>query len=213
MIIEPSLLNTNTYDVCNQLEQLEKAGITHLHIDVMDGHFVPSQAFGPNTVNDLKDKTEFILDIHLMIEKPENFIPLYKNADIITVHYESTCHLYRAIQMIKELGIQAGVAINPGTSVNVIQDILGIVDQVLIMTINPGVPGQTFIKTMPKKIKELSELKKKNQFHFDIQVDGNITNETISECLKSGANVFVSGGYIFGGDIQERISCLSKGGK
>ena len=214
MIIVPSLLNANNYDIKSNLKEVGEAGITHLHIDIMDGHFVPNQAFGPNIINDLKKNTDFVLDVHLMIEEPENHINNYKNADIITVHYESTRHLYRNIQMIKSLGIKAGVAINPATPVCVIEDILPFVDQILVMTINPGVSNQIFIREMTKKINKLSKLKKENDFHYDSQVDGNITNETIKDCLKVGANVFVSGGYIFNGNsIKERINSLIKAGE
>lgn len=214
MIIVPSLLNANNYDIKSNLKEVGEAGITHLHIDIMDGHFVPNQAFGPNIINDLKKNTDFVLDVHLMIEEPENHINNYKNADIITVHYESTRHLYRNIQMIKSLGIKAAVAINPATPVCVIEDILPFVDQILVMTINPGVSNQIFIREMTKKINKLSKLKKENDFHYDIQVDGNITNETIKDCLKVGANVFVSGGYIFNGNsIKERINSLIKAGE
>lgn len=213
MVIAPSLLNANTYDIIKQLKEVKDAGVRYLHIDVMDGHFVPNQAFGSNTINDLKEKTEFILDVHLMIENPEKYINDYKNADIITVHYESTKHLYRAIQMIHALGKRAGVAINPATSVCMIREILPFVDQVLVMTINPGVPGQKFISSTLHKMKELAKIKSDNNFCYDIQVDGNITDLTIIECLKSGVNVFVSGGYIFNGHITERIQNLLKAGE
>lgn len=208
MIILPSLLNANTYNIKEQLQILKDKGIDHLHVDVMDGQFVPSQAFGPNTVNDLKNMTDFKLDVHLMIENPEKHIPLYKNADIITVHYESTRHLYRAIQLIKDMGLKACVAINPATSVSMIEEVLPMLDQVLVMTINPGVPGEKFIAQTMTKIEKLDQLKKEKNYHFNIEVDGNVNKDTINECLKAGANMFVSGSYIFNGSIPDNIDSL-----
>lgn len=208
MIILPSLLNANTYNIKEQLQILKDKGIDHLHVDVMDGQFVPSQAFGPNIVNDLKNMTDFKLDVHLMIENPEKHIPLYKNADIITVHYESTRHLYRAIQLIKNMGLKACVAINPATSVSMIEEVLPMLDQVLVMTINPGVPGEKFIAQTMTKIEKLDQLKKEKNYHFNIEVDGNVNKDTINECLKAGANMFVSGSYIFNGSIPDNIDSL-----
>lgn len=208
MIILPSLLNANTYNIKEQLQILKDKGIDHLHVDVMDGQFVPSQAFGPNTVNDLKNMTDFKLDVHLMIENPEKHIPLYKNADIITAHYESTRHLYRAIQLIKNMGLKACVAINPATSVSMIEEVLPMLDQVLVMTINPGVPGEKFIAQTMTKIEKLDQLKKEKNYHFNIEVDGNVNKDTINECLKAGANMFVSGSYVFNGSIPDNIDSL-----
>lgn len=208
MIILPSLLNANTYNIKEQLQILKDKGINHLHVDVMDGQFVPSQAFGPNTVNDLKNMIDFKLDVHLMIENPEKHIPLYKNADIITVHYESTRHLYRAIQLIKNMGLKACVAINPATSVSMIEEVLPMLDQVLVMTINPGVPGEKFIAQTMTKIEKLDQLKKEKNYHFNIEVDGNVNKDTINECLKAGANMFVSGSYVFNGSIPDNIDSL-----
>lgn len=208
MIILPSLLNANTYNIKEQLQILKDKGIDHLHVDVMDGQFVPSQAFGPNTVNDLKNMTDFKLDVHLMIENPEKHIPLYKNADIITVHYESTRHLYRAIQLIKNMGLKACVAINPATSVSMIEEVLPMLDQVLVMTINPGVPGEKFIAQTMTKIEKLNQLKKEKNYHFNIEVDGNVNKDTINECLKAGTNMFVSGSYVFNGSIPDNIDSL-----
>ena len=208
MIILPSLLNANTYNIKEQLQILKDKGIDHLHVDVMDGQFVPSQAFGPNTVNDLKNMTDFKLDVHLMIENPDKHIPLYKNADIITVHYESTRHLYRAIQLIKDMGLKACVAINPATSVSMIEEVLPMLDQVLVMTINPGVPGEKFIAQTMTKIEKLNQLKKEKNYHFNVEVDGNVNKDTINECLKAGANMFVSGSYVFNGSIPDNIDSL-----
>lgn len=208
MIILPSLLNANTYNIKEQLQILKDKGIDHLHVDVMDGQFVPSQAFGPNTVNDLKNMTDFKLDVHLMIENPEKHILLYKNADIITVHYESTRHLYRAIQLIKNMGLKACVAINPATSVSMIEEVLPMLDQVLVMTINPGVPGEKFIAQTMTKIEKLNQLKKEKNYHLNIEVDGNVNKDTINECLKAGANMFVSGSYVFNDSIPDNIDSL-----
>lgn len=208
MIILPSLLNANTYNIKEQLQILKDKGIDHLHVDVMDGQFVPSQAFGPNTVNDLKNMTDFKLDVHLMIENPEKHILLYKNADIITVHYESTRHLYRAIQLIKDMGLKTCVAINPATSVSMIEEVLPMLDQVLVMTINPGVPGEKFIAQTMTKIEKLNQLKKEKNYHFNIEVDGNVNKDTINKCLKAGANMFVSGSYVFNGSIPDNIDSL-----
>lgn len=208
MIILPSLLNANTYNIKEQLQILKDKGIDHLHVDVMDGQFVPSQAFGPNTVNDLKNMTDFKLDVHLMIENPEKHILLYKNADIITVHYESTRHLYRAIQLIKDMGLKACAAINPATSVSMIEEVLPMLDQVLVMTINPGVPGEKFIAQTMTKIEKLNQLKKEKNYHFNIEVDGNVNKDTINKCLKAGANMFVSGSYVFNGSIPDNIDSL-----
>ena len=208
MIILPSLLNANTYNIKEQLQILKDKGIDHLHVDVMDGQFVPSQAFGPNTVNDLKKMTDFKLDVHLMIEDPEKHIPFYQNADIITVHYESTRHLYRAIQLIKNMGLKACVAINPATSVSMIEEVLPMLDRVLVMTINPGVPGEKFIAQTMTKIEKLNQLKKEKNYNFNIEVDGNVNKDTINECLKAGANMFVSGSYVFNGSIPSNIDYL-----
>lgn len=213
MIIVPSLLNANTYKIISNLSEVKKAGVNYLHIDVMDGHFVPNQAFGANTVNDLKKETGFILDVHLMIENPEKYLFDYKNADIITIHAEATNHLYRCVQIIKDLGVKAGVAINPGTPVSAIGEVLPLLDQVLVMTINPGVSGQSFIEHSITKIDELSTIKTNNNYNYDIQVDGNITDKTIKRCLKAGANIFVSGGFVFNGDsIETQIMKLFMAG-
>ena len=179
MIIAPSLLNSNIYDIQETVKIAKIAGDNYLHIDVMDGNFVPMQAFGGKIVTDLKKKTDLILDVHLMINNPELHIEEYKDADIITVHEESTKQLYNCLNQIKNLGIKAGVAINPGTPVNTLTEVLNLVDQVLVMTVNPAMLGERFIKNSVKKIMELKEIKENSNYLFDIEADGNINEETI----------------------------------
>ena len=174
----------------------------------MDGLFVKSISFGMPVIKSARSATDKVFDVHLMIEDPEKHIPLYQNADIITVHYESTRHLYRAIQLIKNMGLKACVAINPATSVSMIEEVLPMLDQVLVMTINPGVPGEKFIAQTMTKIEKLNQLKKEKDYHFNIEVDGNVNKDTINECLKAGANMFVSGSYVFNGSIPDNIDSL-----
>lgn len=152
MIIVPSLLNSNIYDVQENVKITKDAGDNYLHIDVMDGSFVPMQSFGGKLVTDLKKKTNLVLDVHLMINNPELHIEEYRDADIITVHQESTKQLYNCLNQIKKLGKKAGVAINPGTPVHMLTDVFDLVDQVLVMTVNPGMLGESFIKSTLKKI-------------------------------------------------------------
>ena len=156
-IISPSLLNSDTYQIKEQFEALEKCGINYIHIDITDGHFVPMISFGANTVKDLRKHTDFVLDCHLMVENPENLIPVIADAgaDIITVHTEATKHIYRSIQTIKKCGKKAGIAINPGTPVSMIKEILPMADLVLCMTTNPGVFGESFIPSVADKVKNL----------------------------------------------------------
>lgn len=204
MIIVPSLLNSNIYDIQENVKIAKTVGDNYLHIDVMDGNFVPTQSFGGKIVTDLKKKTDLVLDVHLMINNPELHIEEYKDADIISIHQESTKQLYNCLNQIKKLGKKAGVAINPGTPVNTLTDVFNLIDQVLVMTVNPGMLGEKFIKSTLKKIAELKQIKDSNKYLFDIEVDGNINDQTIIPCYTSGANVFVSGGYIFGDDNPEQ---------
>ena len=200
-IISPSLLNSDTYQIKEQFEALEKCGINYIHIDITDGHFVPM--------------ISFVLDCHLMVENPENLIPVIANAgaDIITVHTEATKHIYRSIQTIKKCGKKAGIAINPGTPVSMIKEILPMADIVLCMTTNPGVFGESFIPSVADKVKNLCELREQKGYSYQIQVDGSINDQTAIVCKKAGADIFVSGSYIFGGNIEERIHKIMDAGE
>ena len=215
MIINPSLLNANTYRIKEQLDQLKKGNITHLHIDIADGHFVPVMSFGANTVRDLKKETDLVLDCHMMVEKPEEKIPaiIEAGADIITVHAEATAHIYKNMQKIQGAGRKAGVALNPGTPISMIEEILPFADLILCMISNPGMAGETFINSVTKKIEILNEIRKNKGYRYLIEADGSINEENISFCRKAGADLIVSGRFIFDGKIEEQLWRLRMAGE
>lgn len=199
MKIAPSILSADFSNLQRDIELVEKGGADYIHVDVMDGQFVPNITFGPNIVQAIRPITKLPLDVHLMIVDPEKYIPAFAKAgaDIITVHVEATPHIHRALQMMKDLGVKSGVVINPGTPITMIKHVLPIADQVLVMTVNPGFGGQSFIEETVEKIAELSELREQNNWHYSIEVDGGIVPETAQICQKAGADVFVSGSYIY----------------
>lgn len=199
MKIAPSILSADFSNLQRDIELVEKGGADYIHVDVMDGQFVPNITFGPNIVQAIRPITKLPLDVHLMIVDPENYIPAFAKAgaDIITVHVEATPHIHRALQMMKDLGVKSGVVINPGTPITMIKHVLPIADQVLVMTVNPGFGGQSFIEETVEKIAELSELREQNNWHYSIEVDGGIVPETAQICQKAGADVFVAGSYIY----------------
>lgn len=193
-IVSASLMCANLLNLGKEISLLEKAGVNWLHIDVMDGQFVPNIVFGcPDLVKALKNFTKLPLDVHLMIEKPENHIQAFleAGADIIVIHQESTKQLQKIINQIKEKGAKVGVALNPKTPFSTLKDYLFDLDLILIMTVNPGFAGQKFIAETLKKIKKASQMKKGK--NIDIEVDGGLTLERITECANKGANVFVAG--------------------
>lgn len=198
--IAPSLLNSDCSKITETLELLKNEGLEYLHIDVMDGTFVPDMAFGPHILKDIRPKTDLVLDVHLMIDRPEKIADKFaKNgADIVTFHAEATNHAMKTIQNIKEHGKKAGISINPATSVEIIKPVLSFVDQVLVMTINPGMDNICFIEETCEKIAELAKIREEKNYNFDIQVDGKIDDKTILKCKNAGANIFVSGGFVFG---------------
>ncbi|MBO0432671.1 ribulose-phosphate 3-epimerase [Enterococcus sp. DIV0660C] len=199
MKLAPSILSADFANLQRDIELVEKGGADYIHVDVMDGQFVPNITLGPNVVQAIRPVTKLPLDVHLMIVNPENYITDFAKAgsDIITVHAESTPHIHRAVQMINDLGVKSGVVINPGTPVSAIQHVLSIVDQVLVMTVNPGFGGQSFIEETVVKIVELDLLRQENGYHYAIEVDGGIVPETAKICKEAGADVFVAGSYIY----------------
>lgn len=213
MKIAPSILSADFANLQRDIEFVEKHGADYIHVDVMDGQFVPNITFGPAVVQAIRPITKLPLDVHLMIVNPERFIHEFAKAgaDIIGVHIEATPHLHRAIQMIKAEDVKAEVVINPGTPVEAIKYVLPLVDQILVMTVNPGFGGQSFLPEMADKIRELAKLKEQYGYHYDIEVDGGIDDQTIRVCVEAGANVFVAGSYIYGAQHpEERINALKE---
>jgi ribulose-phosphate 3-epimerase len=198
-ILAPSILSADLSNLAQQIRLTEMGGADWIHCDVMDGHFVPNLTFGPIVVDAVRRSTQLPVDVHLMIKNPDNLLDKFvkAGANYLTVHYEEVVHLNRTINRIIELGCKAGVAINPSTPVKSLEDIAEFADLVLVMSVNPGFGGQSFIPNVLKKIKELVELRKKLNSKFLIEIDGGIDNKTILPALKAGVDVFVAGSSVF----------------
>jgi len=201
-ILAPSILAADLSNLSQQIRLVEMAGADWIHCDIMDGHFVPNLTFGSLIVKAAKNSTKLPLDVHLMIENPDKYLEEFIDAGAknITVHQETVIHLNRTISRIHELGIKAGVSINPSTPINTLTEIAEYVDLILIMSVNPGFGGQSFIPNSLKKIKEAVELRKKLNARFLIEMDGGIDLTTIKPALDAGCDVFVVGSSIFGAD-------------
>ena len=209
-ILSPSILAADFTQLGEEIRRADEAGAQYIHYDVMDGMFVPSITFGMPVLSSIRKITDKILDVHLMIENPERYVDEFADcgADIITVHAESCRHLDRVISQIHQKGIKAGVALNPATSLSVLDYILDKVDMVLIMTVNPGFGGQKFIESSYDKIRELKKRITEKKLQTDIQVDGGINTETLPGVLEAGANIIVAGSAVFKGDIQKNVQEL-----
>ncbi|EHJ56823.1 ribulose-phosphate 3-epimerase [Streptococcus urinalis FB127-CNA-2] len=209
--IAPSILAADYANFASELARIEETNAEYVHIDIMDGQFVPNISFGADVVASMRKHSKLVFDCHLMVVNPERYITSFAQAgaDIMTIHVESTNHIHGALQKIKASGMKAGVVINPGTPVEALKPLLAIVDQVLIMTVNPGFGGQAFIEDCLDKVKAVSKLREELMLDFDIEVDGGVDNQTISSCKKAGANVFVAGSYLFKAkDLVSQVQTL-----
>lgn len=198
-LLAPSILSADLSNLAQQIRLVEMSGADWIHCDIMDGHFVPNITFGPVIVKAAKKCTKLPIDVHLMIKNPDNYLEDFRNsgADIISVHFEEAVHLNRTINRIKELGVKAGVVINPSTPVSSLKDIAEYIDLLLIMTVNPGFGGQSFISNSERRISQAVDLRKSLNANFLIEVDGGINSKTIKSVLKAGCDVFVAGSSIF----------------
>lgn len=200
--LSPSILSADFSNIKEDILKIVEGGADYIHLDVMDGMFVPNITFGAPVIKKIRNITDKPFDVHLMVEKPERFIEDFKDAgaDIITVHAEASIHIHRTIQMIKNAGLKAGISLNPATSIEAIKYLLNDLDMVLIMTVNPGFGGQSFIEEMKEKIIELRRIIDERNLDIDIQVDGGIKLDNIEEIKGWGANIFVVGSGIFNAD-------------
>jgi ribulose-phosphate 3-epimerase len=197
--IAPSILSADLLQLQKQIKTVEQNGADFIHVDVMDGHFVPNITFGPVIVSVLKRITNLPLDVHLMVSEPDKYVSQFAEAgaNYLTVHVESNQHLHRTVQIIKSLGVKAGVSLNPATPIYAIEPMLSEIDMILAMTVNPGFGGQKFIELVLQKISALAEIKIRNGYDYLIEVDGGINRETTPIVVKAGAEVLVAGDAVF----------------
>lgn len=203
--LSPSILAADFKNLSEDIIKADQGGAQYIHIDVMDGDFVPSISLGMPVIQSIRSCTDKVFDVHLMVSNPERYIDDFVEvgADIITIHAEACKHIDRTLNYIKQKGIKAGIALNPATPLSALDYVLELADMILIMTVNPGFGGQVFIDGMLQKVSTLREMLTKKGLNTDIQVDGGITLSNVSQIIQAGANVIVAGSAIFNGDIKE----------
>jgi len=211
MKIAPSILASKFVNLKRDIELLERSGADIIHLDIMDGHFVPNISFGFPIVKAVRSLTSLPLDAHLMIENPEKFIDRFidSGVDMISVHIEGNYHINRILNTIKKNGVKTGIAVNPGTPIGFLEEVLSIVDFVLVMSVNPGFSGQKFIDSSIEKIRKLCKIREKGNFNFEIEVDGGLNFEIAKVLKKMGVDIFVFGSFIFK-DIEKALDELRK---
>lgn len=203
--IAPSILSSDFSNLESEIKRLEKSNADIIHIDVMDGHFVNNITIGPAVISSIRDKTNLLFDIHLMIEEPDRYLKEFvkSGADLVTIHYESSCDIRKTLEMIKQTGKMAGLALKPKTEAKVIEEYLDVLDLVLVMTVEPGFGGQAFIKDMLPKIKQVRKYIESRERSIYLEVDGGINEVTAKDVMSCGVNVIVAGSYIFKSDDYE----------
>ena len=212
MKLAPSILSADFANLLDDVKKIERGRADYIHVDVMDGHFVPNISFGAPVMKCLNGKTSLPYDVHLMIENPDDYIADFvtPQTEFITVHQEACRHLHRTIQNIKSHGIKAGVSINPATPVSTLSCVLGDVDLILIMSVNPGFGGQKFIESTVSKVRELAELKRANGYKFEIEIDGGVTLDNIEMLAEAGVEIAVAGSAVFKAESPEEAAAAFK---